>query len=143
MAIEARRLVMAHTDTKNSQAKTILIVEDDPFIAMDLQDTFEYAGYTVLGPVASVTPGLELVNNKKPDAAMLDFNLGRENSLPIAHKLDEKSVPYLFLSGQIDRVVCSGKMAKDKLIAKPFNAEALVARVDEMINASRETYIVA
>lgn len=134
----ARLVGMANIDSQIPLTKTILIVEDDPFIAMDLQDTFEDAGYTVLGPVAAVTPGLELVASEKPDAAMLDYNLGRENSLPIADRLDEKSVPYLFLSGQIDRVVCKGRMARDLLVAKPFNADALVARVNKMIDMSRK-----
>jgi len=85
--------------------KTILIVEDDPFIAMDLQDTFEEAGFKVLGPVASVAPGLKLIKDTLPDVAMLDFNLGRETSIPIAHRLDEIEIPYFFLSGQIDKVI--------------------------------------
>lgn|GEM_PF-367928 len=128
---------MAQLDSNNTEPKTILIVEDDPFIAMDLQDTFEEAGYTVLGPVAAVQPGLEIVAEMTPDIAMLDFNLGRETSLPIAEKLEETAVPYIFLSGHADKVVKVGKVSKKRIIAKPFHAESLVARVDRIINASR------
>ena len=115
--------------------KTILIVEDDPFIAMDLQDTFEDAGYTVLGPVASVDPGLKIIRDAKPDVAMLDYNLGRETSIPIAHKLDEIEIPYVFLSGQVDRVVTANCDSPRKVIMKPFNAERLIAYVDELVTA--------
>lgn len=114
--------------------KTILIVEDDPFIAMDLQDTFEDAGYEVLGPVAAVDPGLAVLRSAKPSVAMLDYNLGTETSVPIAQKLDEIEIPYVFLSGQIDRVIAAHSAKPPDVIAKPFNAKKLIAHIDGLIN---------
>lgn len=113
--------------------KTILIVEDDPFIAMDLQDTFEDAGYKVLGPVAAVLPGLEIVRAKKPDVAMLDYNLGRETSVVLAHELEAQDVPYLFLSGQVDRVVTAECEAPRKVFSKPFEPNSLIAYVESLV----------
>lgn len=116
---------------------TILIVEDDPFIAMDLQDTFEDAGFQVLGPVASVDKGLSIIRTKKPDVAMLDYNLGRETSIPLAQELDEADVPYAFLSGQIDRVVTSELREEKKVITKPFNPKALIRYVHKLVEQPR------
>ena len=121
--------------------KTILIVEDDPFIAMDLQDTFEDAGFNVLGPVASVDPGLEIIRKTKPDVAMLDYNLGRETSIPIAHKLDAIKIPYVFLSGQVSRVVTANVKTEQKVIMKPFNAEALISYVNKLVESHAGTEI--
>lgn len=115
-------------------AKTILIVEDDPFIAMDLQDTFELAGFRVLGPVATVDPGLKIIRETKPDVAMLDYNLGKETSIPIAHKLDEVEIPYVFLSGQVDRVVTANVKKDHKVFMKPFNAEFLISYVSKLVD---------
>jgi DNA-binding response OmpR family regulator len=115
--------------------KTILIVEDDPFIAMDLQDTFEDAGFSVLGPVASVNPGLDIISKTKPDVAMLDYNLGKETSIPIAHRLDAIKIPYVFLSGQVSSVVTANVETKHKVIMKPFNAEVLINYVNELVEA--------
>ena len=117
-----------------AMTKTILIVEDDPFIAMDLQDTFEDAGYNVLGPVASVDPGLKIIREIKPDVAMLDYNLGRETSIPLAKKLDEIDIPYIFLSGQVDRVVTAQYQSARKVMTKPFNAAHLISCVDELVD---------
>lgn len=117
--------------------KTFLIVEDDPFIAMDLQDTFEDAGYTVLGPVASVVPGLRLLDEAKPDVAMLDYNLGSETSIPIAYKLDEEAVPYVFLSGQVEKVVTANGVRSHEVITKPFNADRLIARINQLAQMDR------
>ena len=122
-------------------SKTILIVEDDPFIAMDLQDTFEDAGFNVLGPVASVDPGLEIIRKTKPDVAMLDYNLGRETSIPIAHKLDAIKIPYVFLSGQVSRVVTANVKTERKVIMKPFNAEALISYVNKLVESHAGTEI--
>lgn len=116
--------------------KTILIVEDDPFIAMDLQDTFEEAGFKVLGPVASVAPGLKLIKDTLPDVAMLDFNLGRETSIPIAHRLDEIEIPYFFLSGQIDKVITKNVKTNCKVLTKPFNAEVLIYQVNKLVEST-------
>lgn len=118
--------------------KTILIVEDDPFIAMDLHDTFEEAGYRVLGPVAAVNPGLKIIKDFSPDVAMLDYNLGRETSLAIAHKLDANSVPYIFLSGQIDEVVTAGNDKSKMVLTKPFNPTHLIETIDSLVHNHSE-----
>lgn len=110
----------------------ILIVEDDPFIAMDLEDTFLSKGFDVLGPVATVDPGLALLREDQPDVAILDFNLGRETSIPIAQFLNDNDIPYIFLTGQITRVVVGHDIAKTKVVAKPFVPEQLVSVVQTL-----------
>jgi len=49
---------------------------------------------------------------------MLDFNLGRETSIPIAHRLDEIEIPYFFLSGQIDKVITKNVKTNCKVLTK-------------------------
>ncbi|WP_371395335.1 response regulator [Fretibacter rubidus] len=110
----------------------ILIVEDDPFIAMDLEDTFLSEGYEVLGPIATVDAGLSLLKEEKPDVAMLDYNLGRETSIPIARALNDNSIPFFFLSGQIKRVIIDNDVAGIKVIPKPFIPEKLVQEVQAL-----------
>ena len=100
--------------------KSILIVEDDPFIAMDLEDTFADAGYTVIGPVADVETGLSLIKESRPDIATLDYNLGGENSVPIANALEQMNVPYVFLSGQMSRVIETHNIPAQSIIGKPY-----------------------
>jgi len=108
---------------------------------MDLQDTFEDAGFSVLGPVASVDPGLEIIRKTKPDVAMLDYNLGRETSIPIAQRLDAIKIPYVFLSGQVSRVVTANVKTERKVIMKPFNAEALISYVNKLVESHAGTEI--
>lgn len=98
----------------------ILIVEDDPFIALDLQDAMEDAGFTVLGPVATVEHGLSALDSHRPDVAILDYNLGHETSAEIAQRLSDMNVPFVFASGQIERVIKDNVPEGAGLIPKPF-----------------------
>ncbi|WP_017931131.1 response regulator [Robiginitomaculum antarcticum] len=112
--------------------KSILIVEDDPFIAMDLQDTFESAGYVVIGPVAGVASGMSLIERQTPDVAMLDYNLGETTSEPIAKDLFRRNIPFLFLTGQMPKVVENNAFSGAKIISKPFNPDHLVESVESL-----------
>jgi len=112
--------------------KSILIVEDDPFIAMDLEDTFAEAGYIVIGPVADVQSGLSLIKESRPDIATLDYNLGRENSIPIAQALEAINVPYVFLSGQMSSVIETHDVPETSIIGKPYVPSKLLRIISFM-----------
>lgn len=112
--------------------KTILIVEDDPFIAMDLEDTFKMVGYDVLGPFADVENALATLQKRPPNVAILDYNLGKETSIPIAKKLHKEEIPYMFLSGQVATVVISPDIPARPVINKPFVPEQLVELVHSL-----------
>lgn len=119
--------------TENLDKKTILIVEDDPFIAMDLEDTFTDHDYRVIGPCADVDTGLRLLKDERPDVAMLDYNLGRETSILLAQTLHEQRVPYVFLSGQVQHFVTGHGLPQRPVIAKPFVPEQLVGLIGNLI----------
>lgn len=119
---------------KQTKYKSILIVEDDPFIAMDLEDTFVEAGFKVIGPVADVQNGLSLIEKHRPDIATLDYNLGRENSVPIANALEDMGVPYVFLSGQMSRVIETHNVPEQSIIGKPYVPSKLLKIISYMID---------
>ena len=67
--------------------------------AQDVADRLEREGAEVVGPVPSVAAGLRLVEKGGLDAAILDVNLGQENSFPVARTLQDRGVPFLFSTG--------------------------------------------
>lgn len=78
-----------------------MIVEDEPLIAAAMQMLVEDIGGVVSGPHMTLADGLAAAGNGKPlDCALLDCNLGREASWPIAQKLAERGVPFAFTSGK-------------------------------------------
>ena len=82
----------------------ILIVEDDPFIAMDLEDAFTEAGYEVCGMAGTVAESLERIERDAPGLATLDYHLGKETSEPVARALEARRIPYCFVSGNADKL---------------------------------------
>ena len=120
---------MARTTDK----KSILIVEDDPFIAMDLEDTFIAHGYEVLGPFADVESSLKLLDEQTPDLAMVDYNLGKDTSIILAQTLHRKDVPFVFLSGQVEHVVIGHDLPPRPVVPKPFVPSHLVGVAENLI----------
>ena len=78
----------------------ILVVEDEPLIAMELIDNLEDVGAAPFGPVMTVAGALSIVRSGEPlDAALLNVNLRGEASFPVADALIERGVPFLFVTG--------------------------------------------
>ena len=74
--------------------KTILIVEDEYLIAMELKLFLEGQGWRVMGPVASVQGALRLLEDELPSVALLDVNLANELVTPVAETLKARDVPF-------------------------------------------------
>jgi CheY-like chemotaxis protein len=79
--------------------KRILIVEDEPIVAISLQDMLEDLGYEVVGPAFRVPAALALAAGEAIDAAILDVNMDGADSYCVAERLRERGIPYLFATG--------------------------------------------
>lgn len=79
------------------EGKHILVVEDEFLVAEDLNCALKNNGARVLGPVGIVSDGLRLLEDS-PDieGAVLDINLGGTLAYPIAQKLLERNIPFIF-----------------------------------------------
>jgi DNA-binding response OmpR family regulator len=77
------------------QGIRVLVVEDDPIIALDLMGMLEQAGAIVVGPAYRTSRALALLETEI-DVAVLDFRLETETASSIAHRLSVKGIPYLF-----------------------------------------------
>ncbi|RUW19018.1 response regulator [Mesorhizobium sp. M4B.F.Ca.ET.215.01.1.1] len=78
--------------------KTVLIVEDEFLIAMDLKSMLERRGWRVLGPVSTVAAASRILESELPSVALLDVNLGHELVTPLAEKLSSLNVPFAVAS---------------------------------------------
>ncbi|GAB4355150.1 MAG: hypothetical protein Kow00114_05330 [Kiloniellaceae bacterium] len=77
----------------------ILLAEDEPLVAMDLEARLEGFGYAVFAAVDSVAAALSALDGGRPDAALLDANLHGESAVPVAAELHRRGVPIVFISG--------------------------------------------
>ena len=85
-------------DSVGHQAR-ILIVDDEPVIAMDLEYMLVEAGFIIAGVTGNLQRALSLVESGICDAAVLDANLNGLSAAPIAVALVARGLPFLVLSG--------------------------------------------
>ncbi len=71
----------------------VLIVEDDPIIALDFEDTILGLGVKTVRTAAGVARALQMIADRAPDFALLDVSLVREKSFAIAERLDALGDP--------------------------------------------------
>ncbi|TQS70489.1 response regulator [Rhodobacteraceae bacterium] len=83
----------------NKSQKTVLICEDEPIVAMDLEMLVGDLGYTVIGPCASRSEARTMLANLRPDAAILDVQLRDGEVFPLAKHLQDAGTHLVFQSG--------------------------------------------
>ena len=105
----------------------VLIVEDDPIIALDFEDTILGFGVKTVRTAASVVRALEMIADRAPDFALLDVGLVREKSFAIAERLDVLKIPFVFVTGYGVDVRLPAALADKPRLPKPCSADALRA----------------
>lgn len=120
-----------------AQAARILIVEDEALIALELEQTVLDLGYEVIGPAASNDEALQLVASHRPDAALLDMNLGRETSERSAMELFRLGVPFLYCTGYADAGDHAANAKAAGVLRKPLDMKVLTDALNRVL-ASRD-----
>ncbi len=77
----------------------ILVVEDEPIVAMCLEDMLDALGHDTIGPASRLADGLALADIVEAEAAILDINLSGERSDAIAERLRTRGIPLVFATG--------------------------------------------
>lgn len=115
--------------------RCILVVEDEYFLAIDLERELVEAGAIVVGPVASVEDALALIEREpRLDAAVLDLNLGGEMVFPVADALTMRFVPFLFATGYNARDIPL-RYARVTRCEKPIPLGAVARAVESKVAA--------
>jgi len=105
----------------------VLIVEDDPIIALDFEDTLLGFGVKTVRTAGSVAKALAMIEQRAPDFALLDVSLIREKSFAVAERLDGLKIPYAFVTGYgVDTRLPAAFTGKPRL-PKPYSTDALRA----------------
>jgi DNA-binding response OmpR family regulator len=109
--------------------KTLMIVEDEALVAMELRDSLEEAGYHVLDLTDRRNEALEVAKARKPDLALVNIRLaGRDDGIELAEHLKALGVPVVFISGQSSRAHSASTVAIASM-PKPYFAADMVLAV--------------
>jgi light-regulated signal transduction histidine kinase (bacteriophytochrome) len=98
----------------------VLLVEDNLLIAMDAEDQLRRMGAEQVDVAGSAQAALRLLDQAPPDIALLDVNLGRENSFPVADALSARGIPYVFATGYGEASAFPDRFRNATVINKPY-----------------------
>jgi CheY-like chemotaxis protein len=113
----------------------VLVVEDEPLVAMELADELEDVGARVIGPAATVEGALALVDAYGVDAAVLDIKLKSDLVYPVADVLAGRGVPFIFATGYDSGDLPAG-YAKVPTYQKPASAGAVLGLLANSVLSS-------
>ena len=104
----------------------ILVVEDEAFIALEIEEQLRWFGCEVIGPVGRLERALELARASALDGALLDVTIKGGFSFPVATELRQRDVPIVFSTGYAPESLPAAFQGLPCL-RKPFSAKQLEA----------------
>ncbi len=113
------------------QGMTLLLVEDDVWIQMDLKQTLQRQGATVIA-ASDLETGLAACA-QPVDAAVLDIRLGEADVLPIAQRLHAQQTPLVFHSALIERRDVAESFPDAAMLPKPVSESVLIDTVAKVV----------
>jgi len=106
--------------------RRVLVVEDEPLIALALEETLAEHGFVVVASARTVAVALRHIAGAQFDVALLDLAIGAESVEPVADRLAATGLPFVFTTGY-GRSALPPAHAARPIVEKPFRTEALIA----------------
>ena len=119
-------------------AHRMLVAEDETFLAFDLCETVEEAGYEVEGPHAGISSAMLAFQKERPDLAILDVRLDDGEVYSFARKLQEDNVPIIFHSGEYSREEMEERFPNSTTLTKPCPPTRMLEAVSEALGLVTE-----
>jgi PAS domain S-box-containing protein len=115
----------------------ILLVEDEPLVALQIKNDLEMAGHHVTGLAASVDEALSSIDTADFDIALLDIRLGDSLSVAVAENLLERGIPFVFGSGFDDDSILPPRLRKIPRLTKPYEAEQVSQLLSDLVRETK------
>jgi len=120
------------------QACRVLVIEDEYFIARELQGVLADHGAMVVGPVAELSEAMTRVSSGGFDVVMLDINLRDQLAYSIADELLRRHIPFGFATGY-SRQVIPDRFRDVKIWEKPYHLQEIIQDLAGFCRCSRQT----
>lgn len=112
----------------------VLLVEDEPLVAMDVSCGLEEAGATVVRVAQTLAEAMSAAAAEEIDVALLDGNLGGQPVDQVARTLRGRAIPFCFVSGYGREHLPQG-FADAPVLTKPVDPETLIDTIRQMTSA--------
>jgi CheY-like chemotaxis protein len=121
-------------------ATSVLIIEDEPLIAMDIENMVESLGHTVTGIARTHNEAIKLFNERKPGLVLADIQLadGSSGIDAVNDILRAVSVPVIFITAFPERLLTGERPEPAFLVTKPFQPDMVKALVSQVLFFSEQ-----
>jgi DNA-binding response OmpR family regulator len=122
--------------------QSVMLVEDEPMIALMVSDMIEAKGFAMLGVFRANGEAVAFLGDHRPDLAIVDFALVDGPAVPVAKKLREQGTPFCVISGY-QRNVGGPLFDGVAWLDKPFSQEELCSALRACLEngAKRPAYV--
>ncbi|MGK9168844.1 response regulator [Inquilinus limosus] len=129
------QLDAARKEMQRQHPARILIVEDEPLIAMDIARIVEEMGHTVCGTAADHAEAVALSKRTSPHIVLADIQLkGGDSGIEAVQEiLNGISVPVVFVTGFPERLLTGERLEPTFVVTKPFRPEALISVIGQAL----------
>lgn len=118
----------------------VLVVEDETIVSMLLEDMLQELGCSGIWHASNVGSALAILDRQAPDVALLDVNLGGELAYPVASRLDEAGIPFVFATGY-GRAGIPETWSPAPVVQKPFALSSLTKAMQSALQQRRSTAV--
>ena len=125
-----------HPTAASLHGRRVLIVEDEMLIAMEIERLLERQGCVVLGPAPTIARALALLDQERPDAALLDLNLNGQPATPVAAALSERGVRFVLVTGYGEMQSKEPELQDAPRVDKPVHHQELVRTLAEALSSA-------
>lgn len=113
---------------------TVLVVEDELMIVLELEDILREAGFSAVVPVPTARQAIDWLEHSRPDVAIIDYRLKGELSVGLIKRLSEIGIPAVIYSGndyssELDDPILS----KLEWVSKPSPPELITAAINRAL----------
>jgi CheY-like chemotaxis protein len=115
-------LADARDRLRASAATDVLIIEDEPIIAMDIEELVQNCGHRVIGVAATEADAVAIAASERPGLILADINLGAggDGTSAVARILAHISAPVIFVTAYPERLLTGEALEPAFVITKPF-----------------------
>ena len=112
----------ARTHLRASAATDVLIIEDEPIIAMDIEELVQNCGHNVVGIATSEAEAVALAEKHKPGLILADINLGigGDGTAAVSRIMRHHYAPVIFVTAYPERLLTGEDLEPAFVITKPF-----------------------
>lgn len=122
-----------------TERPTVLVVEDEFIIALDLSETVQDLGYTLEGPFSDTEHALDALQTAMPDAAILDVFTADGEVYPVADALTQAGVPIIFHSGHVPPQEVRERYPDALACSKPCPPDKIIDMLQQAVDRNRES----